>query len=42
MNSKSARFPLVVTLLVFTGMSMLPETALAAEEGNPWGIWLNL
>jgi F-type H+-transporting ATPase subunit b len=42
MNSKSARFPLVVTLLVFTGMSLLPETAFAAEEGNPWGIWLNL
>jgi F-type H+-transporting ATPase subunit b len=42
MNSKSARFPLVVTLLVFAGMSMLPETALAAEEGSPWGIWLGL
>ena len=42
MNSKSARFSLVVMLLVFAGMSMLPETALAAEEGNPWGIWLNL
>ena len=42
MNSKSARFSLVVALLLLAGMTALPETALAAEEGNPWGKWFNI
>ena len=42
MNFKSALFSLVVALLLLAGMSTLPEIVLAAEEGNPWGIWFDI
>jgi F-type H+-transporting ATPase subunit b len=41
MNTQSAR-PLITLLLLVAGKSLLPEIAFAAEEGNKWGVWLDI
>lgn len=41
MNTPSARV-LVSMMLLTAGKAVLPEIALAAEEGNKWGIWLGI
>jgi F-type H+-transporting ATPase subunit b len=42
MNFKGARFTFIAALVVLTGFIAFPETALASEEGNPWGIWFDV
>ncbi len=41
MNTPSGR-TLITFLLLVAGKSLLPEIAFAAEEGNKWGIWLDI
>jgi F-type H+-transporting ATPase subunit b len=41
MNTPSARI-LVSMMLLTAGKAVLPEIAFAAEEGNKWGIWLDI
>ena len=41
MNSKYARFSFIIALLFASGMIVLPETAFASEEPNPWGMWFD-
>ena len=41
MNTSSARI-LLSMLLLAAGKAVLPEIAFAAEEGNKWGIWLDI
>ncbi|MBN1569269.1 MAG: ATP synthase F0 subunit B [Acidobacteria bacterium] len=41
MNLKSALFSVFAAVLL-AGLSVFPETAFAAEEGNPWGAWFNV
>jgi len=42
MNFKSALFSPVLVSLLLAGIIALPETAFAAEGGNPWGVWFDL
>ena len=42
MNFRKTRFSLSAALLLLAGFAAFPETAFAAEEGEPWGIWLSL
>lgn len=42
MNLRKIRFPLSAASLLLAGFAAFPATALAAEEGEPWGIWLSL
>jgi F-type H+-transporting ATPase subunit b len=41
MNTLKARFFFII-LLLMTGTIALSDTALAAEEGSKWGIWLEV
>lgn len=41
MNTPSARI-LVSMMLLTAGKAVLPEIAFAAEEGNKWGVWLDI
>jgi F-type H+-transporting ATPase subunit b len=41
MNTPKARI-LLSLLLLMAGTTALPEIAFAAEEGNKWGIWLDI
>jgi len=41
MDTRRARI-LVPALLLIAGKIALPEAVLAAEEGNKWGIWLDI
>jgi F-type H+-transporting ATPase subunit b len=42
MSFRNTRSFLVIASLVLAGLTAFPSTVLAAEEGNPWGIWLGL
>jgi F-type H+-transporting ATPase subunit b len=42
MNFRNARFFLVASSLLLAGLAAFPETVLAAEKGEKWGIWLSL
>lgn len=42
MNFRKTRFLLSSALLVIAGCAAFPETAFAAEESQPWGIWLSV
>ena len=42
MNFRETRFSLRASSLLLAGVVAFPATALAAAEGEPWGIWLGL
>jgi F-type H+-transporting ATPase subunit b len=42
MNFSKIRFLLSAASLALVGFVVFPATALAAEEGEPWGIWLSI
>jgi len=42
MNLRKIRFPLSTASLLLAGLAAFPATALAAEESQPWGIWLSI
>jgi F-type H+-transporting ATPase subunit b len=42
MNFQISRFFSILMLLPLAGIIAFPETALAAEEGGRWGIWLDI
>jgi F-type H+-transporting ATPase subunit b len=42
MNFRKIRCPLSAVSLLLAGITLFPATVLAAEEGEPWGLWLSL
>jgi F-type H+-transporting ATPase subunit b len=42
MNFRQIRFSFSAASMLLAGFAAFPATALAAEEGEPWGIWLSL
>ena len=42
MNFGKVRFCISAALLALLGFAMFPATALAAEEGRAWGVWLSV
>jgi F-type H+-transporting ATPase subunit b len=42
MNSRKIQFPFSAASMLLAAFAAFPATALAAAEGEPWGIWLSL